>query len=153
MTKNINNAVENRTTQSSASDHLNSQIMASRYQSSFEHSRDAMNIFTPDRKIIDVNLALIQISGYTKQELLAMNLDDLYPETMTNDGKQRLKNLKAEIKLPLFESFLLTKNGEKIPVEIACAIIGWTLFVFLVCFLLYFLYQFFQQTRNTKKNK
>ncbi len=119
MTKNKIIPGENKNSPFPNSEHIHSQKMASRYQSSFEHSRDAMNIFTLDRKIIDVNLALIQISGYTKRELLAMNLDDLYPETMTDEGKKRLKSLKAEIKLPLFESFLLTKKGQKIPVEIA----------------------------------
>ncbi|MCF6246602.1 MAG: PAS domain S-box protein [Desulfobacula sp.] len=93
--------------------------LVARYQASFENSRDAMNIFSMDRRILDVNNSLLQLSGYTRKELLSMHLSDLYPQALSTNSEQRFKDLIQEEKLPLFETFLLTKDNKKIPVEIA----------------------------------
>ena len=93
--------------------------LASRYQASFENSRDAMNIFTLDLKILDVNKRLVQLSGYSREELLSMQLNDLYPETLSKEGLQRLDQLKNKKKMPWFETILINKAQKKIPVEIA----------------------------------
>ncbi|MCP3872077.1 MAG: PAS domain S-box protein [Desulfobacteraceae bacterium] len=92
--------------------------VAFQYQSSFQNSRDAITIFSLDYKILDVNDSLIHLSKYSRKELLSMQLEDLYPEILSEQGVIRLENLKDEKKLPLFESYLITKNKEKIPVEI-----------------------------------
>lgn len=93
--------------------------LVDRYKASFENSRDAVNIFSLDRKILDVNESLCRLSGYSKSELLNMSLYDLYPEALSEKGEKRLATIKERKQLPLFETYLITKSKDKIPVEIA----------------------------------
>lgn len=92
--------------------------MAERYKSSFENSRDAMNIFSLNQKILDVNFSLVRLSQYSREDLLAMPLSNLFPEILTDKGARRMDLLRTKTELSLFETFLLTKNKKKIPVEI-----------------------------------
>lgn len=89
-----------------------------RYRAIFENSRDATNIFSKDGKILDANQKLIQLSVYSKKELLTMNLQDLYPEAVKPATEERIKKMLQGKELPVFETYLLTKKGKKIPVEI-----------------------------------
>ncbi len=100
--------------------------IASRYRASFENARDGVNIFSLDRRIIDVNKRMVQLSGYSREELIGMRLSDLYPEALSDEGHRRMERLKDKQNLPLFESFLLTKSQKRIPVEIAVTYLeGW----------------------------
>ena len=89
-----------------------------RYRTSFDNSRDAINIFSIDRNFLDVNKKLIQLSGYSKKELLSMRLEDLYPESVKPATEERIKKILQGEEIPVFETYVLTKGGEKIPVEI-----------------------------------
>ena len=51
-----------------------------RYRSFFEGSRDAIYITTQDDKFIDVNLSMLDLFGYTRDEMLNMNKGDLYAD-------------------------------------------------------------------------
>lgn len=90
-----------------------------KYRASFKKSRDAINIFSKEREILDFNQKLIQLSGYSKEELLSMKLQDLYPEASQPITKKRIQDmLKGKIP-PIFETYLLTKKRKKIPVGVA----------------------------------
>lgn len=89
-----------------------------RYRASFDNSVDAINIFSEDRKCLDVNKKLIQFSGYSKKELLSMKLEDLYPESVKPATEQRIRKMLQGEEVSVFETYLLTKKGEKIPVEV-----------------------------------
>jgi len=89
-----------------------------RYRASFDNSTDAINIFSEDRRFLDVNKKLVQFSGYSKEELLSMKLQDLYPESVKPATKERIQKLLQGEEVPVFETYLLTKTGEKRPVEI-----------------------------------
>ncbi len=88
-----------------------------KYRTSFKNSRDAINIFSQDRKFLDVNRKLVQLSGYSKKRLLSMKLEDLYPEAVKPATKERIETMLQGKELPVFETYLLTKKGKKIPVE------------------------------------
>ena len=88
-----------------------------KYRTSFENSRDAINIFSQNRKFLDVNRKLVQLSGYSKKRLLSMKLEDLYPEVVNPATKERIETMLQGKELPVFETYLLTKKGKKIPVE------------------------------------
>ncbi len=94
-----------------------------KYRASFEESRDAINVFSLERKILDANQKLIQLSGYSKEELLSMNLQELYPEASSPATEERIKKILKGGALPVFESYLLSKDQRKIPVEIALCLL------------------------------
>jgi len=48
------------------------------YRSLFEDSRDAIYIVTRDGYYIDVNQSFVELSGYTKEELLKLNVLEFY---------------------------------------------------------------------------
>ncbi|MDL1959364.1 MAG: PAS domain S-box protein [Deltaproteobacteria bacterium] len=89
-----------------------------RYRVSFDNFIDAINIFSKDRRFLDVNKKLIQLSGYSKKELLSMKLEDLYPESVKPPTEERIQKILQGEEVPVFETYFLTKGGEKIPVEI-----------------------------------
>jgi PAS domain S-box-containing protein len=89
-----------------------------RYRVSFDNFIDAINIFSKDRRFLDVNKKLIQLSGYSKKELLSMKLEDLYPESVRLPTEEKIQNILQGKEVPVFETYFLTKGGEKIPVEI-----------------------------------
>jgi PAS domain S-box-containing protein len=90
-----------------------------KYKASFEKSRDAINIFSKERDILDFNQKLVQLSGYSREEILCMKLQDLYPEASKPTTKKRIQEMLRGKTPPIFETYLLTKKGKKIPVEIA----------------------------------
>ena len=93
-------------------------ISEERYRTSFKNSRDAINVFSKGRKILDVNQTLIRLSGYSKEKLLTMKLQDLYPDAAKPETRERIQKMLLGEALPIFESYLLTKKRKRIPVEI-----------------------------------
>ena len=89
-----------------------------RYKVSFDNSRDAINVFSPDGRILAVNNKLIELSGYYREELLSMKLLDIFPEASSSATKERMGMMKQGKEVPVFETYLLTKKKEKVPVEI-----------------------------------
>jgi len=49
-----------------------------RYRTLFEQSRDAIYISTVDGRSLDVNQSYLKLFGYTKEEMLAMNVREIY---------------------------------------------------------------------------
>ena len=48
-----------------------------------------------------------------------MKLQDLYPEAVKPTTKERIKKMSQGKKVPIFETYLLTSKGKKVPVAIA----------------------------------
>ena len=98
-------------------------ISEERYRISFKNSRDAINIFSKERKILDVNQKLIRLSGYSKEKLLTMKLQDLYPDAVKPATRERIQKMLLGEASPIFESYLLTKKRKRIPVEVAVTLL------------------------------
>ncbi len=49
-----------------------------RYRTLFEDSRDALYITTREGKIVDVNQSMLDLSGYTREEMLGMDIQKKY---------------------------------------------------------------------------
>ena len=64
-----------------------------------------------NRVIQQANERLCKLTGYTREELLGLKLNDLYPETQSPKGENRLKSLKEKQQLPLFETYLLSPTA------------------------------------------
>lgn len=94
-----------------------------RYRVLFDNFIDAINIFSKDRRFLDVNKKLIQLSGYRKKELLSMKLEDLYPESIRPPIEEKIQNIIQGREVPVFETYFFTKEGKKIPVEIGVSVL------------------------------
>ena len=94
-----------------------------KYRASFNSSRDGICIFTGDKIIIDANNQLLNITSYSFEEIVRLNLSELFPRVPLNETKKRIINLLDGIEPPLFETFITTKFNIDIPVEIVVTIL------------------------------
>ncbi len=94
-----------------------------RYRAIFDHARDGIVIFPlatdgPSQPIVDVNQTIVEILGYSKDELLAMSIGD----TVVPDERDRSYALRQELVAngqATYELNLQRKDGSIIPVEIS----------------------------------
>lgn len=71
------------------------------------------------QKIIYINSAGIQVSGYTEEELTGMHLSRLVPPELLPEVEKR-KNLRfsGDNRVLTYRTMLLRKNGTRVPVEV-----------------------------------
>ncbi|MBY9001775.1 MAG: PAS domain S-box protein [Candidatus Heimdallarchaeota archaeon] len=79
------------------------------YRSMFENSIDAMFITDSEGKIIDGNQALQELSGYQREELLHINIVDLYESEETR--KQFLEDIRNAGSVSNYEINYKRKDG------------------------------------------
>ncbi len=91
-----------------------------------EKTFDAIFINDANGNYLYANQRASEISGYSNEELLHMNIVDLSPLERIESVKTRIQNrLIGQESLNLFDFNLLHKNGTKIPVEITAAALEW----------------------------
>ncbi|MCM8782643.1 MAG: PAS domain S-box protein, partial [Candidatus Omnitrophica bacterium] len=96
-----------------------------KYRSLMDGIKEAILIIDPPGRIIEINNMAQQLLGYSKEELLKMNLDHLYPPKESprvmaffNEVLQRKSGL-------LDDALLLTKNGKAISAAITSSVVEW----------------------------
>lgn len=99
-----------------------------KYRTLFDSNRDSITIFrlNSDGKaenFIDANAATTAIYGYTKEELLKLNLKDLDPIGI-KIRRQRIENLLAKGRIQ-FETIIKTNKGKSRNVEVELLIINY----------------------------
>lgn len=99
-----------------------------KYRTLFDSNRDSISIFrlTPDGKaenFIEANAATTEIYGFTREELMQMNLKDLEPIAI-KIRKQRIATLLAKGRLD-FETIITTKKGKSRNIEVELLIINY----------------------------
>ena len=103
-------------------------INEEKYRTLFETNRDSITIFRIDSEgnlgnFIEANPATTEIFGYSKKELLTMNINDV--ETIHEQEKNsRIKILQSEGKVA-FETVIKGKNGIDRNVEIETVLINY----------------------------
>jgi PAS domain S-box-containing protein len=103
-------------------------ISEEKYRTLFETNRDSITILRIDSEgnignFIVTNPATTVIFGYTEQEILAMNIQDI--EIASDEKrKERLATLLNKGKIA-FETTLKNKNGNQVNVEIECILINY----------------------------
>lgn len=94
-----------------------------RYRALFEHANDSIFIIDfATHRLLDVNENAARRLGYSKEELLQMTVDDLYPSdehTLNQMFIERLKDADSIV----FERTHVRKDGTTMPVEISSRII------------------------------
>jgi len=93
------------------------QEIAAKYKVLFENARDIILFVTPDGGVIEANKAAENAYGYTRDELLSLDIYKLHSE---NDRKIIEKYIQeADIAGVTFETVHIRKDGTSFPVEIS----------------------------------
>lgn len=99
--------------------HQESLLAASnrRFQTLFESSTDGTFILDMHGNFIDINRTAHERLGYTKEEMLGLNVKDIDPPEFAANVPTRMKQL-VEKGVTFFESAHYRKDGSIMPVEI-----------------------------------
>jgi len=95
-----------------------------RFRTIIEKATDAMYLSDFDGNIIDVNENSCRISGYTREEMLKLNITDL---DVLHDDLDKIRGVFQKIVMGenyLFETMLWNKDGSSLPVEISASVIS-----------------------------
>lgn len=87
-----------------------------KYRGLMEQASDGILLLEVTGRFIDCNARLLEMTGYSREELLQFTLSDV----LTKEQLANLPNFLKEVrkgKASLFERTLLRRNGEKYPVE------------------------------------
>ena len=90
-----------------------------RYRSLFNDALDMIHIVDEEGRIMDANPAELTTMGYTKEEYIGKHLIDItHPDYIDGTKSYSQKVLEGR-KIDIYETALLTKAGETIPVEVS----------------------------------
>ena len=93
------------------------EVISERYRLLSERARDAILFLRKDGKIVDANMAALELYGYDHETLLQMNIADLrMPETLPYLSEQIQR---ADADSIQFETVHRRKDGTAIPVEVS----------------------------------
>ena len=97
-----------------------------RYRILFNAGNDAMFVhYLPGKNkkmtFLEVNDVACSRTGYSRDEFLKLTPDDLFTPDSVDVARKAMQKLESEKKI-IFEAVRLTKEGEKIPVEISSTV-------------------------------
>jgi PAS domain S-box-containing protein len=98
------------------------QVSERRYRNIINGMIDTAWVVDFDASIIDVNNAAVEVSGYSREELLSMKIPDIDHNLKSEEIKGLASRMPTD-KIQTFESWHTTKDGRKIPVEIYSSLI------------------------------
>ena len=88
------------------------------YRLIFEDASDAIVIASPALKIVEVNGRATEVFGYSRQDLLGMNLKDLLQLEDRAPGPVKLERVLGEGETALYERRFRRPDGETITAEV-----------------------------------
>jgi len=93
------------------------------YEHIFEASKDAIGFGTPDGTILLVNRAFSELTGFSREELLTMNVQDLIPEQHRKQRDHMVAQVLQTGEPGEYEIDYLRKNGSQVPVAITVFVV------------------------------
>lgn len=94
-----------------------------KYRAIMSYASDAMFIATLDGKLIESNARGLALLGYRKEELLQLSIPDIHPPEELPRIQQVFQEMIENGSALYSDGIVLTKEQQKIPIEIACAVI------------------------------
>jgi PAS domain S-box-containing protein len=89
-----------------------------KYGNLFQYSNDAIFVHDPDGNIIDVNQKALDLTGYTRSEVLALKITDLHPPEALEKSRQALEAIRTS-GFVTFEIDFLKKDGNIFQSEVS----------------------------------
>jgi two-component system, cell cycle sensor histidine kinase and response regulator CckA len=90
-----------------------------RYQQLVDHASDGVFALNAAGAFAFLNEGICRILGYTREELLHLNILDTYPDEFRDEGRQRLARIRQE-DTTQFERPMKRKDGSLITIEASC---------------------------------
>jgi len=94
-----------------------------RYRELFENSRDAIYFHDMRGRYLSVNSAAEELSGYSRAEILGRNFADFVSPDFLPTIQQNFCNKLGTLGATMYEIEVLTKHGERVPVEVSSRLI------------------------------
>ena len=88
------------------------------FETIVEHFPDIIHSVDAEGNILFTNRQASRLLGYSRKELLSMNIRQLYPDEILDKVEEGFKELKEKGEKPSIESLLKDRDEERIPVEI-----------------------------------
>lgn len=92
-----------------------------RYRNIFENAGDAISVVDQNDQILDVNPSMCALMGYSRDELLQMQVSDLQAPEHRGEPGQIILSEYQEYGNSVFEVVNIHKNGNRIPIELRIA--------------------------------
>jgi len=92
-----------------------------KYSNFFKYCSDGIIIHDLEGKIIDANLKISQLLGYTKAELLSLTLAELHPQSKEEKSKNRLNKVFQDRSIN-FETEFKTKDNKIFKAEVSASL-------------------------------
>lgn len=103
------------------------------FRTLLDRTNDAINVIDPDSgRFLDVNDRACQDLGYSREELLALSLEDIDREFDANIARDILKTLR-DVESMTIERIHQRKDGSHYPVEINAKLVGLDQRSYIVC--------------------
>jgi PAS domain S-box-containing protein len=90
-----------------------------KYRDLFENANDAIFIVDADLNYVDVNNKAVELFGFSRNELLTMNILDAVPPEQRSRSFQELSKLKKKESYDKFIGKMKTKEGRWLDVEVS----------------------------------
>lgn len=88
-----------------------------KYRALFEQNKDPVLLMTIEGTFIDANQAALDLTGYSRDELIGMSFRKLVHPTEMEQAESRFSDLQAGKLLPKYERSIVSKAGRKIRCE------------------------------------
>ena len=92
------------------------QAAQERFKGIYESSKDAIAYASLDGRLQDVNEAMVTLTGYSKDELLAKTYQELTIEEHRRQEHERIQTLLSSGQSIEYEKEVICKNGQTVPV-------------------------------------
>ena len=92
-----------------------------RYQALMDNASDAIVLMNPQGQILEVNYKAEELLGYSRDELTRLRGSDLHPKVSLDAVRRHFNSIIAGNEEPPFETFVLQKSGDQVPVSITAA--------------------------------
>ncbi len=104
------------------------ELSEKKYSTYIENAPESVFVYDGSEKIIEVNRAAISLTGYSKEELLEMSLDDLRYCVDIEAGKRRTSILREKGRVS-GETIILRKDGSRAYISIEAVKISAAIFI------------------------
>jgi len=95
-----------------------------RYRTIFDYAGDAIFIFDLEGRFLDVNKIACERLGYSREELMNMQVQDIIPRELAKKVPQRIKQVQDK-GCAILETPHVRRDGMVIPVEVNCRTIDY----------------------------
>jgi len=102
---------------------MNENECEARYRDCFENAKDAIYVHDLNGRYTMVNKAGEALIGYTREEILQMNISDVVPPNSLEKIQARLQKKLTDHVPTIYEVEAIRKDGSRVPVEVSSRLI------------------------------